>query len=72
MKANLHKRKRTSTSSNQNGNQEQEKNQLISYISIQDGDVLLGRGKSYMNHPGNIRFRGTDEYLVTITSILPG
>lgn len=29
---------------------------------IQDFDVLCGRGKSHVSHPGNIRYQGTFNY----------
>jgi hypothetical protein len=37
-----------------------------SSVEIEDSDVLLGRGKSNMKHPGNARFHGTMDGQVTL------
>jgi hypothetical protein len=36
-----------------------------SLVDIEDNDVLLGRGKSNMKHPGNARFHGKVDGQVT-------
>ena len=39
-------------------NQKRKKNRTIPLISVNATDILLGRGKSFKNHPGNVRFQG--------------
>jgi hypothetical protein len=38
------------------GNQKRKKRNEL--IKVDATDILLGRGKSFKNHPGNIRFQG--------------
>ena len=47
----------TDEQASRGGNQKRKKR--TESIHVDPNDILLGRGKSFKNHPGNIRFQGT-------------